>query len=617
MYGEDVRPGDWRCPSCSANVFASKSSCFKCGTAKPGVGGPGGMPFGGMPSMPGMPGMHGMGPAGGAAPTGLSMPPPLPSMMFNAAAGRGGEINPVLAKQQAEAMAKMRAQQLDSQTATAPPPSDAGDDRKRMMADMHAAATESGAKRRKRRWGNETEKVAVKAVISSDLSADQQKAYLLHVQIEEINGRLRRPDLGISTDPRERSPSPEPIYSHDGKRLNTREIRTRKKLESKRHELISEYQRLNPAYRPPGDYRAPDKKITDEVPIPQDEHPHIGFMGLLIGPRGNTLKKIQKETGCKVMIRGKGTEKEGKGRSSRLPQQGDGKGMHAIIEAPTEAALKKCVNKIRTIIAVGIECPDGQNELKRMQLRELAALNGTLREDEMVAKCKNCGSFEHRTWQCPIELNFVNQTTCTRCGGKGHVAADCRVDLAAQAASAEQSREKMDSEYMAFMSELGEGAPPPPPSGAPPPPAGAPPPWASKGSGGGGGGGGGGGSDPAPPRPSGGSAPPPWASRSSGDAGGGYGGGPSHYGPPGGAAASAPPQQYGGYGGGGGGGSGGGYGGYSGGGGAPSAPAPWQPPPPSGAPPPTSGGPPPPSGAPPPWSQQPPLPSGAPPPAGY
>jgi hypothetical protein len=28
--GGDVRPGDWTCPTCSANVFASKSECFKC-----------------------------------------------------------------------------------------------------------------------------------------------------------------------------------------------------------------------------------------------------------------------------------------------------------------------------------------------------------------------------------------------------------------------------------------------------------------------------------------------------------------------------------------------------------------------------------------------------------
>jgi len=52
-----------------------------------------------------------------------------------------------------------------------------------------------------------------------------------------------------------RSPSPEPIYSTDGKRLNTRENRMRKKLEEERHKLIQRLQELNPDYRPPADYR--------------------------------------------------------------------------------------------------------------------------------------------------------------------------------------------------------------------------------------------------------------------------------------------------------------------------------------------------------------------------
>ena len=44
-----------------------------------------------------------------------------------------------------------------------------------------------------------------------------------------------------------------------------------------------------------------------------EAHPEINFMGLLIGPRGNTMKKLEAETGAKIMIRGKGTQKEGKG----------------------------------------------------------------------------------------------------------------------------------------------------------------------------------------------------------------------------------------------------------------------------------------------------------------
>jgi len=53
-------------------------------------------------------------------------------------------------------------------------------------------------------------------------------------------------------------------------------------------------------------------KIVDRVSIPQEEHPEINFVGLLIGPRGNTLKGLEKDTGAKIIIRGKGSVKEGK-----------------------------------------------------------------------------------------------------------------------------------------------------------------------------------------------------------------------------------------------------------------------------------------------------------------
>jgi len=51
------------------------------------------------------------------------------------------------------------------------------------------------------------------------------------------------------------SPSPEPIYNLEGKRLNTREYRTRKKLEEERHHLVQRALKANPDYKPPQDYR--------------------------------------------------------------------------------------------------------------------------------------------------------------------------------------------------------------------------------------------------------------------------------------------------------------------------------------------------------------------------
>lgn len=76
-------------------------------------------------------------------------------------------------------------------------------------------------------------------------------------------------------------------------------------MEENRHNFIQQMLELNPDYKPPIDYRcffilcfifrAPQNKITDKIFIPQEDHPHINFVGLLIGPRGNTLKALEKE----------------------------------------------------------------------------------------------------------------------------------------------------------------------------------------------------------------------------------------------------------------------------------------------------------------------------------
>lgn len=52
-----------------------------------------------------------------------------------------------------------------------------------------------------------------------------------------------------------RSPSPEPVYDANGKRLNTRDVRKRQEIEMKRHEKIQVLLKVNPNYKPPADYR--------------------------------------------------------------------------------------------------------------------------------------------------------------------------------------------------------------------------------------------------------------------------------------------------------------------------------------------------------------------------
>ncbi|XP_015333692.1 splicing factor 1 isoform X5 [Marmota marmota marmota] len=284
-------------------------------------------------------------------------------------------------------------------------------------------------------------------VIPPGLTREQERAYIVQLQIEDLTRKLRTGDLGIPPNPEDRSPSPEPIYNSEGKRLNTREFRTRKKLEEERHNLITEMVALNPDFKPPADYKPPATRVSDKVMIPQDEYPEINFVGLLIGPRGNTLKNIEKECNAKIMIRGKGSVKEGKvGRKDGQMLPGEDEPLHALVTANTMENVKKAVEQIRNILKQGIETPEDQNDLRKMQLRELARLNGTLREDDNRIL---------RPWQSSETRSITNTTVCTKCGGAGHIASDCKFQRPGDPQSA-QDKARMDKEYLSLMAELGE-----------------------------------------------------------------------------------------------------------------------------------------------------------------
>ena len=78
---------------------------------------------------------------------------------------------------------------------------------------------------------------------------------------------------GIPKNPRDRSPSPEPIYNQNGKRLNTRLDRTRNKLTSQRNICVSRLKELDPTYQPPSAFKYRNVELEDKVMIPAEEHP--------------------------------------------------------------------------------------------------------------------------------------------------------------------------------------------------------------------------------------------------------------------------------------------------------------------------------------------------------
>jgi splicing factor 1 len=73
--------------------------------------------------------------------------------------------------------------------------------------------------------------------------------------------------------------------------------------------------------------------------------------------------------------------------------------------------------QIKEIIRQGIEVPEEDNDLRKQQLRELALLNGTLREGDALTKLRQFAE---------SQTIITNTIICTVCGGAGHIAADCK-----------------------------------------------------------------------------------------------------------------------------------------------------------------------------------------------
>ncbi|GAW21449.1 hypothetical protein ANO14919_109680 [Xylariales sp. No.14919] len=255
------------------------------------------------------------------------------------------------------------------------------------------------------------------------MTSEQIEAYALHVRIEEITQKLRLDDV-VPANQNRRSPSPEPQYDSSGRRSNTRHQRHRRRLEDERHSLIRTAMGTIPGYRPPPDYiprHASGSMIKDKVYIPTKEFPEMNFIGQLLGPRGRSLAEMNTQSGANIVVRGKGSVKEGRrrGRGMAVGRRDTGSSqdhepLHCLITADTHEKIKKAKALLQDTIEVIVMSPDHSNHRKSQQLRDLAVINGTFRDDE------NRGERHRDAWKREIGASIK----CNICGG-GHVSRDC------------------------------------------------------------------------------------------------------------------------------------------------------------------------------------------------
>ncbi|XP_014731371.1 protein quaking isoform X2 [Pyrgilauda ruficollis] len=146
----------------------------------------------------------------------------------------------------------------------------------------------------------------------------------------------------------------------------------------------------------------PIVQLQEKLYVPVKEYPDFNFVGRILGPRGLTAKQLEAETGCKIMVRGKGSMRDKKKVSFKSrdshdaaileveEEQNRGKpnwehlneDLHVLITVEdaqnrAEIKLKRAVEEVKKLL---IPAAEGEDSLKKMQLMELAILNGTYRD---------------------------------------------------------------------------------------------------------------------------------------------------------------------------------------------------------------------------------------------
>ncbi|ESN99215.1 hypothetical protein HELRODRAFT_67109 [Helobdella robusta] len=122
--------------------------------------------------------------------------------------------------------------------------------------------------------------------------------------------------------------------------------------------------------------------LTEKLSVPVRDHPDFNFVGRLLGPRGLTIKQLELDTGCRILIRGQGSmrdkhkEEQMKGKAKWEHLNED---LHVLVtaeDAKNRAAvrLRKAVDEVKKLL---MPIPESEDELKKRQLTELAVLNGT------------------------------------------------------------------------------------------------------------------------------------------------------------------------------------------------------------------------------------------------
>ncbi|KAL1822753.1 hypothetical protein ACET3Z_009531 [Daucus carota] len=175
----------------------------------------------------------------------------------------------------------------------------------------------------------------------------------------------------------------------------------RKKLMKEHKKILSKLEKKNAIF-----YK--------ELYVPVKEHPTYNFFGIIIGPKGNTQKRMEMETGAKIRLRGTGSVKTAKGVDTSKDTD-----LRVYIEASSQKSLDAAVCMIEKLL---IPIEEGMNDHKRAQLQEL----GNLKAAGIINSCSVCKETGHNQFACPQKKSTL-EAACDTCGNFSHPTSACPV----------------------------------------------------------------------------------------------------------------------------------------------------------------------------------------------
>nr|ABV82361.1 IP20169p [Drosophila melanogaster] len=127
-------------------------------------------------------------------------------------------------------------------------------------------------------------------------------------------------------------------------------------------------------------YHQRPMKITQKVFVPVNKFPKFNFARKILGPKGNSVRRLKEETNCKIVIKGRSSMRD-RNKEEELRSSGDPRYAHLhkdlFLEVSAVAPPAECYARIAYALAEIRKylIPDDNDDVWHEQQRELMEMN--------------------------------------------------------------------------------------------------------------------------------------------------------------------------------------------------------------------------------------------------